>query len=572
MENNYGMLMILLFPLLGGIIGFYLGKKNKETRNDWVDIVMAVELVMLAYLGYVIFSKDVEISLTLSDLLGLGLSLKLDAVRFLLCIAVTVIFGVITQFMKESMKNEAGSNRFYLFYLCMHSMVLGACMTDNLFNFFMFVIFALLFGCPMIMHRQDRQALKSAKVYLFFVVAETVLLLTGVVVVFAYLGSVSYAGMYNSVMSNGGSSPVLIGGLLVFAGFAMFAGVFPVQFQVTRGCSYGLMEISAILSGVVSKTGILGMMLLVSNLFVGSAAYGRILLGFGLVTVVWGLILTLTATDIRKILMGLDVAVNGFNMVSASLMALCGEANGYAVRSSLYLLLVSSLSMTVLYMVALEQVRKVKTYEIKGLIASGKGNVLLFTVCFLACASLAGIPGTMGFLAHSMLLESLLDQVGWKWLTAVYVILWAFFMTAVARILMKLFISRKDETIRILATEEELQKETEEERMSAGQQEKQKNPYQFGEILLLLMGLLQVAVGVLPKLSVDKLGNAVAAFFHSEEITGGIPYFTGSVFIGFIVALVLCIVLYLNLVHGILLRAIRDKKNRHLEESRKNVE
>ena len=40
--------------------------------------------------------------------------------------------------------------------------------------------------------------------------------------------------------------------------------------------------------------------------------YGRVLLTGGLLSTAWGLILTLTSTDIRKILMGLNVAVNGF--------------------------------------------------------------------------------------------------------------------------------------------------------------------------------------------------------------------------------------------------------------------
>lgn len=561
MENNYGLLLVLLFPAISGIIGFYIGKKNKETRNDWIDIVMIVELVMLGYLAFVIISKNDSISLALNDFLGLGFSLTTGVMQILLSIAVTIVFGVTTQFMKESMKKEEGSNRFYLLFLCMHSMVLGAFMANNLFNFFMFSVAAFLLAYPLIMHRQDKQALKNAGIYISFLVAAITVILTGVVIVFGYLGSVSYNGMYSTIMSKGGNSPILLGGILVFVGFAIFSGMFPVQFQMTRGCSYGLIEVSAVLAAVMSRLGIYGMLVLASHLFVESAFYGRILVTGGLLSAAWGLLLTLTSTDIRKILMGLNVAVNGFSILGTGLISLCGNSNAYAIRSAVYMMLVSALSMLVLYMAALEQVRKMKTYEIKGLIASGKGNRLLAVVTLSACASLGGVPGTAGFLAHSMLFKTVYENVGWKWLITIYVILWAFLMTAVTRIFMKLFVSRKEEAVRILTAEEELQTESEDI-------EENKTPYRGGEILLLLIGIIQIAVGILPGMTVDKMEDIFVDFCHGKILIQAVPYFTANAWIGFGIAAVLCILLYVNLVHGVLLRAVKNKKNKELQENR----
>lgn len=564
MENNYGILLILLFPIIGGIAGFYLGKRNKETRNDWVDIVMIVELAMFGYLAYMTLGKGTSVSFVLSDFLGLGFSITIGVLQVLLGIAATVVFGVTTQFMKISMKEEEGSNRFYLLFLCMYSMVLGALMVNNLFNFYMFAVGAFLLAYPLIMHRQDKAALKNAGTYMCFLIAAVMLILSGVVIVFGFLGSVSYSGMYSTVMAKGGNSQILIGGLLLFAGFAIFSGMFPVQFQITRGCSYGLIEISAVIACIVTKLGIYGMMVLAADLFVESVFFGRILLAGGLLTAAWGLVITLTATDIRKILMGLDVAVNGFNILGTGLMSLCGTSNAYAIRGSLYMMVVSSLSLLVLYMAALELVRKMKTYEIKGLIASGKGNKLLMAVCFLVCISLSGVPGTAGFLAYSMLYKTIFINVGWKWLIVVYTILWAFLMTAVTRIFMKLFVSRKEETVKILTTEEELPSKSE-----LSKNDKEENPYLFGEIMLLIIGLFQFVAGIFPGATVDKLEGIFLDFYHGKKLANAIPYFTSDALIGFGIALLLCILLYVNLVHGILLRAIKNKKNRELQENRK---
>lgn len=566
MTNNYGVLLLLLFPLFGGIIGFFLGKKDKNARNDWIDIVVIVQLAMLAYLAYMTIGKGVEFRLSLGNFLGLGLSLTMNVVSVLMSMFVTVGVGMITQFMKESLRKVEGSNRFYLLFMCTFGMVLGACMTDNLFNFFMFLTLALLFAWPLVIHRRDSAAVGNGNIYISFVIAGMVFVLSGIVILFGYLGSVNYTGMYTSLMSRGGNGALLVGGMLITIGFAMTAGIFPVQFQVTRGCSYGLMEISSMLSCLVSKLGIYGILVIAVDLFVENTFYGRFLLALALMTVVWGGILTLTATDIRKILMGLCVGTNGLHLLAVSLLVLGGASNQYGVRSVFYTMFASSLSLIVLYMAALELVRKKGTYEIKGLVAAGKGNTLLGAAVFLAGAGLAGIPGTLGYLGYAALFKSISTGIGWRWLVVVYVILWAFIMTAVLRVFMKFFISKPDETLRILTSEDETLVSAE-ELMKRGRDD-QKN-YRFGEGLLLLVGVAQVIMGIFPQWTANasRIIQEFSGFCNlSETVHLNLNVYSKSILLALGTALLLCVLFYTNLVHGILLRAIRNRKNRKLKK------
>ncbi len=566
MANNYGLLLIFLFPVLGGIIGFFLGKKDKGTRNDWIDIVVIVELAMLAYLAYMTIGKGTEFELSIGSALGLGLSLTMNVVSVLMSILVTLVMAIVTQFMKESMKNEESSNRFYLLLMCVFGMVLGACMTDNLFNFFMFITLGLLCAWPLILHRRDQAAIRNANIYISFVTAGMGCLLSGIVILFGYLGSVNYTGMYTSLMSRGGNSALLIGGLLTSLGFAIIAGIFPVQFQVTRGCSYGLMEVSAVLASVVSKLGIYGILVIAVDLFVENKFYGRVLLVGALLTIVWGNIIALMSTDIRKILMGIDIVTNGCNLLAVSLLVLGGSGNQYSVRSVVYLLFASALSLATLYMVALELVRRNKTYEIKGLIAAGKGNKLLGIAAFLAGASLAGVPGTLGYLGYATLFKSISAGVSWKWLVVIYIIIWGFLMTAVLRVFMKFFISKPDEPIRILTSEDE-SLVGDPGLMKKGKDNGQ--VYRFGEVLLLLVGAAQVIMGVVPQWTVNH--NSIISQFANfcnlnEAVHLDINFYSKSILIACGLAILLCVIFYVNLVHGILLRAIRNRKNKKLKK------
>ena len=98
--------------------------------------------------------------------------------------------------------------------------------------------------------------------------------------------------------------------------------------------------------------------------------------------------------------------------------------------------------------------------------------------------------------------------------------------------------------------------------------EENKTPYRGGEILLLVIGIIQIAVGILPGMTVDKMEDIFVDFCHGKILTQAVPYFTANAWIGFGIAAVLCILLYVNLVHGVLLRAVKNKKNKELQENR----
>lgn len=565
--QDSSLLAVLLLPLAGGLLGFCIGKRNKRLRNYFIDGIMLAEMIIIGYMTYLVHGKNRVLSLTLMKVGDLQIRFVLDRMRILLCGLVTVVFGIMFLFMQESLRKEERSNRFYLIYTIVYVVVLGAFMTNSLFNYVMFMVLAFLFIYPLIVHRQDENILKNSKIYLLFFILMMIFAVAGSSLLLMKLGDTSYDAIYKTAMSGGVNGTVMLAGVFVAIALLICSGIFPVQFMITRGSSYSLMEVSAILAGVTSKLGVIGLLILAANMFPHSNLFGRGLFVLGLATIIWGLLVTFVSSDIRKIIMGLNVATNGFNTLAISLMVLCGSSNGYAARSSVYMLFASSLSLLALYMVALEQVRKMRTFEIKGLIASGKKNKCMAVVCFLACASIAGVPGTAGFLSHALLYKTILVNLKWRWLVILYIVLWAFLATAVARIFMKLFVSTREKPLRIMTQEGEavnLQKEAYDEQLIEEDLTK-KNPYSLGEIALLLLGFMQVVVGVLPHQFFDKMAGAIVEYSKGEKLFDLIPYYTSDIVCAVLIVTVLSVFLYLNLIHGILLRAVRNKKNKELQ-------
>lgn len=579
MEQDFCLLAFCILPLIGSVFAGF-GKWKKGLRNVCVNGIWLAQSVILLVLGRNIFRTGEAVTLSLGE--KNILRFTMEPVRFVMCLVFVLCFGIVLQFMRKSLWQEVDSDRFYAFYMLLLAVVDGAVLSDTFWQFSIFLVCSMLVAYPLICHRKGAAAVKNAGIFLKYTVVATGVIIFSMYLFWKLLKGTGFDVVHEKVTEQGLTVGIWFAAFFLFLGYAVFTGVFPLQLQMTRGNSYGLMEASAVLSQTASKLGLFGMFLLATSVFSYNRIFGECILVMAVATIIWGLLISLTATDIRKILMGLTVAVNGINVLDVFMTVRGGASNGYAIRGGLYTMLMSSLSLVTLYMVSLVLVRRKHTYEIKGLIAAGKGHYLSMLVCLLACMGLAGVPGTIGFLAYSMLYKALLTTPSCKWLVVIFVMQWAFLMTAVVRVFMKFFISKKDETIRILTTEEELQAQR--KRQEQAEPEKNideedgtdtnilKKPYLPGKLLLLLAGLLQVGCGLFPAATVDRLAEPIATLFHGELLSDALSYYTWDVWIAFFVVVLLCILFYVNLVHGILLRTIRNKKNQQLKESHEKKE
>lgn len=556
---NYGLLVLILFPIIAGIISYITGKKSEQNRNDWVDIAMFVQLILLICM-IVEMVKGWELKFVADVVFGLGFSIVLDPVRLLLCGVIFMICFAISQYMKASLKKEANMNGFYLLFLWLQGFFYGVVMSDTIFGFCLFMIPAYIILLPMMLQRQDDTILKNIRTYPVMAAISFGLVLVGLLLLFSQyqFSSFNYLFLFGSQNYN---VLVALAGILLIIGFGIWAGMFPLHQLVTRSCSIGLMEVSAIAGLILSKLGVWGLVLTMRAVFYENRTISKIVLVWLLIAIIFGLCYSLLSTDIRKILVGINVTTNGMIGLGGAVALLDAKSGAYPLRSVLYIFVSTSIALVILYMIALEFVRKARTYEIKGLISVGKGQKMLVLVAFLACATLIGVPGTLGFLGQSLLLKSMLTIAKWKWLVGVYVIQWAFYMTAIARLFMKLFISKKDETMHVMVSEEELE---------ANQQKKEpsdpKNAYWFGQLLLGIYAVITVVAGIIPRFTVDRLSEQIENYFQIMSTDGTIPYFTMDVCIIFVISAILAFVIYLNLVHGIILRAVKNKKNKKIQE------
>ena len=88
------------------------------------------------------------------------------------------------------------------------------------------------------------------------------------------------------------------------------------------------------LSGILTKTGIFGILVTCSDLFLHDVAWGRVILALGVVTMLGGALLAVFSVDLKRTLACSSMSQIGFIMVGAGMQGLLGAENALAVHGT----------------------------------------------------------------------------------------------------------------------------------------------------------------------------------------------------------------------------------------------
>lgn len=271
-------------------------------------------------------------------------------------------------------------SRFWLLVLAGQAWLLLAA---DLAGFYGGYLMMTLAAFGLVVHAGTAQAWRAGRVYLVLALAGEALVLAGVLLVAGVHGNASLAAIAGDVPGTAG--------LLLLAGFAVKLGQVPVHVWLPVAHPVAPVPASAVLSGVLVKAGLLGMLRLVPPDAVAPGA----LLALGLLTALWGALAGLCQRRLKTVLAYSTVSQMG--LVMAAFAAL--QASGPVVLPVLgVLVLHHGLNKVALFLAA------------GGQVGASRWRGLLFA---LPALSLAGLPLATGQVAKDGL-KSAFAGAGWE--------------------------------------------------------------------------------------------------------------------------------------------------------------
>lgn len=301
-------------------------------------------------------------------------------------------------------KSPAHISLHYTALAVMSLAMLGVVTSDGGYSFLFFWELMTVASFILILFDAERREVRRAALsYLIMMHVGFVLLVIGFVRLHAATGSASFAALTEYFAGQ----PFLPLFLVFVAGFGMKAGLFPMHVWLPEAHPAAPSHVSALMSGVMIKTGVYGMLRVAAALSDAAAigTAGMIVLAAGIATGLWGVILAASQNDVKRLLAYSSIENVGVILIGTG-VALLGKAAGnptvaaYGMTGALLHTLNHSFFKSLLFFGAGNVLTQTRTTSLDALGGLAR-RMPLTTVLFLTgSAAICALPPLNGFVSE----------------------------------------------------------------------------------------------------------------------------------------------------------------------------
>ncbi len=426
-------------PMAAGILSYLLGRFQKDLRSRFADLVTGLTFGLFLYLFWQMLTSGQNGSATLPvradipEICGMGLHFTLDGFRALYGMIAAFMWFMSTLFSREYLSHYRNRNRYYLFLLVTLGATEGVFLSADFYTTFIFFEIMSLTSYVWVAHDEKREALRAAGTYLAVAVIGGLVMLMGIFLLYDVTGTLFFdelTGLYNAygAAANGrqtaditqkwgagtaGASSAMtqlwIAGFCLLFGFGAKAGAFPLHIWLPKAHPVAPAPASALLSGILTKAGMYGILILTAYLFLGNTAWSSMILLLGVCTMVVGAVLALFSVDLKRTLACSSVSQIGFILVGVGMSGLMGAENLIAVRGSLLHMVNHSLIKLTLFMAAGVVYMNVHTLDLNALRGFGRRKPLLHYIFLMGALGIGGVPLWNGYISKTLIHESIVE-------------------------------------------------------------------------------------------------------------------------------------------------------------------
>lgn len=351
MEGNYLLLLLAFWPMIGALIGYILGRKSKSTRDYFAVFVCAVEMAIVVLL-FKSASNSTPAVFEWAGFSGFRIYFKLDGFRYIYAFITAFMWLCTTMLSPEYFAHYRNRNRYYFFTLMTLGATMAVFLSADLMTTFLFFEIMSFTSYVQVIHEESEGAKYAAQGYVAVAVIGGLVMLMGIFMLYTQIGTTDMALFTETAAALNDKSKLFIASLLILFGFGSKAGMFPLHFWLPQAHPVAPAPASSLLSGVLTKTGIFGILLVGSNLFLHDAKMGFIILCLGVITMFLGALLALFSVDLKRTLACSSVSQIGFILVGIGMQGILGDHNAIAVQGTMLHMVNHSMFKLLLFMSA----------------------------------------------------------------------------------------------------------------------------------------------------------------------------------------------------------------------------
>ncbi|AHF80748.1 proton-conducting transporter transmembrane domain-containing protein [Thermococcus paralvinellae] len=188
-----------------------------------------------------------------------GIQVSLDIYNFYFILAELILFSIVAVYSVGYFKQRAKNGKIYALLLLMHAGLLGAFISRDLFNYYIYMEVASVSSFALVALSDEKGAKKAAYKYLAFSLVASYLFIFAIGIIYLKTGYLNVELIRSKITV---SREINVALAVAFSALILKSGIFPLHFWLPDAHSKAPNPISALLSGIVVKAPIYGMLLL----------------------------------------------------------------------------------------------------------------------------------------------------------------------------------------------------------------------------------------------------------------------------------------------------------------------
>lgn len=541
--------LVTVFPMLGAVV---LAVCHKQTDNQRANLSNA--LMILEFLGCMLLLNEViqgrSVNFNLEYICGLGIHLKLDGFRALHASIAAFMWMMTTLFTKEYFHHYQHKLRYLFFNFITAGATIGVFLSADLMTTFIYFEIMSIASYVMVVHDETKEALKAAETYLAVAVIGGMVTLMGLFILYNETGTLMISELYEACEHAQNPNLIFISGCLMLVGFGAKAGMFPLHIWLPKAYPVAPAPASALLSGILTKTGVYGAIVISMEIFSENTNWAYLILLIGVITMLLGAILAIFSTNLKRTLACSSMSQIGFITVGLAMAIFLGHHNALASRGTILHMVNHSLIKLLLFMVAGVIYMNLHQLDLNKIQGYGRNKPLLKGLYLVGALGISGVPLFNGYVSKTLIHESIVEYIELATNPAFFELIeWLFIIAGgltfayMTKLFFCIFVEKNQDP--------QLQEKYD-----------QKTPYmnQTSSIVLTICAVVLLAIGVVPNITADAIADLSQAFLHAGHLEHAIHYFSLTNLIGGGKSLLIGALVYIFIIRGLLM-----KKNTYLQ-------
>lgn len=355
----------------------------------------------------------------------LGIFFRLDDLGRIFTVIVTILWILAGFYSFEYMKHEKEEKRYFGFYLMTFGVLLALTFAGNIVTYYLFYEMMTLLSMPLVLHSKTREALMGGLKYLFYSLCGAYMVLMGLFFLNKYAVTLQFTpgGVLNKELTAGNEKLLLIMVFFMILGFSVKAGMFPMHAWLPAAHPVAPAPASAVLSGLIVKAGVLGIIravyFLFGESFIRETWVQTAWMTLSLVTIFMGSMLAYREKMIKKRLAYSTVSQLSYILFGLALL------QPQAMTGALLHVVFHAFIKSTLFLCAGAIIYKTGRTNVDDMTGIGKEMPVTIWCYTFASLALIGIPPASGFISKWYLAEgSLLSGTGvFTWLGPVVLLI-----------------------------------------------------------------------------------------------------------------------------------------------------